>query len=105
MEKLVTVEWIGEPREGVSKKTGKDWCLTDVAIKWMVEQPGRESYSQSVVGTVNKFINTEALKKVMDEKKQILVTFYVDVRYWEGKCFNNVSIYLPKDLTLDAKPL
>lgn len=105
MQKLVKVTFIGNPREGVSQKTGNPWSMTDIDIEWQVEQPGRESYTQSCVGTVKGYINLDVLNEYRQKGKEILVTMYVSVRTWENRHFTNVEIYLPKEMMLEAKPL
>lgn len=105
MQKTVKVTYIGAERSGVSKKTGEEWYMTDIDIRWMVEQPGRDSYEQSCNGTVKGVINRDVLSKYCDEGREILVTMYVNVRTWENRHFTNVDIYLPKELMLEAKPL
>lgn len=105
MQKTVVVTHIGETREGVSKTTGKEWTLTNIDIKWMVEAPGRESYEQSCNATVEGIINRDVLSQYCAQGKEILVTMYVKVRVWENRHYTDVRVYLPKELMLDAKPL
>lgn len=105
MQKLVKVTYVGNAREGVSQKTGKEWSMTDIDVEWTVEQPGTEPYKQSCVGTVRGYINLDVLNEYKEKGKEILVTMYVQVRTWENRHFTNVEIYLPKEMMLEAKPL
>lgn len=105
MQKLVKITHIGKTKEGVSQRTGNEWSMTDIDVEWQVEQPGRDSYTQSCVGTVKGIINLDVLNEYKSKGKEILVTMYVNVRVWENRHFTNVEIYLPKDLMLDSKPL
>lgn len=105
MERLVKIVHIGATKEGVSKSTGKEWSMTDVGIEWKVEKPGAETYSQSLAGSVSGYVNREALLKCQSDGREVLVTYYTKIRMWEGKVFNDVKIYLPKEFMLEAKPL
>lgn len=104
MEKLVKITHIGEPKRG-TRSDGTDWQMTDIDVEWTIAQPGRESYSQACVGTVSGFVNMNAVEKLRQEGKEILVTMYVDVRVWNNRHFTNVKLYLPKEYMLEAAPL
>lgn len=105
MKKIVKITHIGETKEGVSQKTGKEWALTDIDVKWTVEHPGQESYEQSCVGSVRGWVNDAAVRKCIAEETEVTITMYVSVRVWNDKHFTNVEIYLPKEMMFDAKPL
>lgn len=101
MQKLVKITHIGATKTGISQKTGNEWSLTDIDVTWTVEQPGRDSYTQSCCGMVNGKVNTEVLNQYYAMGKEILITMYVGVRVWNDRHFTNVDIYLPKELMLE----
>lgn len=99
MQKVVKIVWIGETRKGVSQKTGNEWEMTDIGVEWKVEQPGMETYTQSCVGSVHDHVNKDVLTKYKNDGKEILVTMYTNIRYYNEKAFTNVNIYLPKAMS------
>lgn len=98
MQKVVKITHVGETKSGVSQKDGQPWQMTDICIKWLVENPGRESYEQSCVATVRGEINREVLDYYCKNGKEVMITMYVKARAWNDKFFTQVDAYLPKDM-------
>ena len=105
MKKKVIITHIGETKEGIGKQSGEPWVLTDIDMKWTVEQPGTESYVQSCVGTVKGYINDSLVRKCIAENTEIMVTMYVSVKVWNDRHFTSVQLYLPKEFMFEEKPL
>lgn len=105
MKKKVIITYIGETKEGTSQKTGEPWALTDLDVKWTVEQPGTEDYEQSCTGTVKGYINDSLVRKCIADRTPIVVTMYVSVRVWQDRHFTSVQLYLPKEFMFEEKPL
>lgn len=105
MQKVVKLAYVGETKTGVSQKDGKPWQLTDIGIEWVVETPGRESYTQSCVATVRGEVNRDVLDYYYKQGKEIMVTMYTSIREWNGKHFTQVDCYLPKEMLNEVVPL
>lgn len=79
-----------------TKKTGEAGEATDLVVEWEVDN-GAQPYTQSAVGSVMGFINKEVVNAAVASKSKVRMSVYLEHREWNGKFFNNVRIYLPKD--------
>ena len=98
MKRLAIITKLGETRTGISQKTGEMWEMNDVVVEWEESEPNCQSYKQSLVLSVSGKIDTEKMKSYIEGKIQTSITFYLDVREYNGKYFNGVRGYLPNDL-------
>lgn len=97
MEKSVRIIAIGDTREFQSARTGEKIIRTDIAVEWKVEQPGRETYTQSCVASVKGQLNRPVLEQLKIEERQFVATMYVNAREYNGRYFTNVDMYIPKE--------
>lgn len=100
MRRLAKILSMGETRTGISQKTGEPWAMTDVVIEWSEQEPNCQPYDQSAVISVPNLLDVDEVQKVINARMEVAVTFYMEKREWNGKYFNNIRGFLPKDLIM-----
>lgn len=98
MRRLAKIVHIGEEKSGVSQRTGEPWVMTDVVIEWMEQEPNCQPYEQSAVISVPNRIDRALAQSYIEAKTEVAVTFYMEKREYQGRYFNNMRGFLPKDL-------
>lgn len=96
MKRVVKIEAIGEPRNGVSKHTGKPWTLIEIAVKWTEQEVNCQPYEQGIVITCGQDLNLDLLKSAVESGQQIQVTFYMEWTRYGERLYTNIRGYLPK---------
>lgn len=93
-----------DQRKGVSKKSGKEYCVTDFHI--MFEEEGMQNTStQTLKVTSMQNLNVEKMRLAQSLGTQIKVRVYFDVREsmtTPGVFYNEIRAYLPKEFECET---
>ena len=103
MKRQVKIKGYYPTREGVSDK-GK-WVMTDVVVTFNEQLLNGDMIEQSLVVSTPNYLNEQAVKNAISTGKTFDMTVWFTAREYNGKGFNNVRGSLPRELTLEDKPL
>lgn len=99
----ITIEKVYPSRRGTSK-AGNAYCMTDMQVKFLHKEAGRDAETHTVVATVSGELDAELVSSAVANKKVLTCGIYFDAREWaEDRAQTTCRIYLPEGYTI--KPL
>lgn len=106
MKRIVIIEKYAEPRT-FDKKDGTKGVSTDVIVSWVEQNVNGGDTKNSIVVSVNKYLNTAIVDGYISSGKPVEILYYAEAREYNGKLFNSIRAFLPKELTsdVDTRPL
>lgn len=89
---------VGTPRQGVSQKTNEQWAFTPVVME--INEVNDQTLTETqhkIAMDVRGLLDTNRVQKAITDKEQVPFTMFFDVREYQGKQYNDVKGYLPKE--------
>lgn len=100
MKRQARIKRYFEARTGTNQR-GETWVMQDIEIEWEEQEINSQPYEQRLVITLNRKIKEDLAKELIDQKKLINVTFYLDTHEYNNRLFNSIRGFIGREYTED----